>query len=168
MADHHLPGHAAGRRIIGDALDLPGTQFALVMQVNIHASAKFLRQIKDTAQLSIGIAVNARRIQPAHGLHPHLHGLPHQFGRAWAAQQPRLRECHELQINPAAPNLTQLHQSFDMFHTNIGRNVDMAANRYRAKGQHPFQKAPGAGGDRRGLRRQNPAFVVDITAQARP
>jgi hypothetical protein len=90
----------------------------------------------------MGIIVDAARVEPADIFHAQGHGFAHQFGGAGTADQSRLREHHQLQVDQVAVFFAQLLHGFDVTQAEFRVDVDVAAHVSEPRAMQFSSRAP--------------------------
>ncbi|MNK90487.1 hypothetical protein D3C87_1105430 [compost metagenome] len=167
MADHYPALAAESLGVVGDQRDLPQAQLTLVVQVNVDATIELAGQFEDEIQLCDRVVVDTARVQSTDVFHAQSHGFAHQLGGAGAADQTRLREHHQLQVDQVAVVFTQLLHGLDMPQAEFRVDVDVATHGQRATGDAVLQQGAGPLRNRCGDFTQDAPFVGDVVLEGR-
>ncbi len=132
VADGDAALHAERARPCRDLLDLERTEHAAVMEMDVDIDAVLLRNAEDHVEMALDIAVEARRIEPADGVGAEPDRFVEQLRRAGTAEDPALREGHELDVDQLPIFVAHLEDGLERLQAHRAIDHDVTAHLRRA------------------------------------
>src|SRR6218665_1552134 len=167
-ADHDAAGPAAGFGEVGDAFHLPQPQAATVVQMDVDASVVARCQCKYAFEMPDGVAVHARRVQPADMLHAQFQRCAHQLQGARLNQHAGLGKGDKLHVDDIAVAFAQRQHRVDTLQFQLLVDIDVTAKIQRATRNAMLDQGAGALCQRHVDGPEHAPLIGNLVAQAWP
>ena len=129
---------------------------ASVVQMNVDSLAEPLGEAEHDVELTLDVAVEAGRVQPADQIGAGVERRGDEIGRALLGRHAALREGDELNVDPVAVGLAHPQHGLEIVKADVVVDVDVAAHARRAIGDQRANECGGACFDR-----QRDAMALD-------
>ncbi len=149
VADDDAALHAVLLREVADAFDLPASEIAQIVQMDVDRPPEAVRHAEDGFQRTDRIAVDHSGVDASHDIHAEFERQRHEFDGSGCDQHAALGEGDVLDVDQRRVLLPQGQHLFDVAPAEQRLRVDMAADVQRTLGNAVLDQRAGPLGERR-------------------